>query len=209
MTLLPFRQILISAGRHDFGVEFDSVDLSFSPPNSNMSPYEAELSRQFGCWARNVSNIGKVVTVYAKLRKQKDWYANPKFTDNNAAFRRWPEEVPEDMQIAFPADGSAPYLPSHFLGNMHSHYHLGVIMLQRPQLLSSKSFGPDIHWRNTFSLCYNSAKYLCRLQEAILARYGISGLLVMQRGINFTIYAVLTCTMLHLVCPSSSTPGAC
>ena len=44
-----------------------------------------------------------------------------------------------------------------------------------------------------------TAKILCRLQEAILGAFGLTGLLCMQRGINFTIYAILTCTMIHLV----------
>jgi hypothetical protein len=32
-----------------------------------------------------------------------------------------------------------------------------------------------------------------------LKTYGMPGLLCMMRGISFHIYAVLTCTMLHLV----------
>ena len=56
------------------------------------------------------------------------------------------------------------------------------------------------------NVCYNSAKILCRLQEGILANFDLTGLLVMQRGINFTIYAILTCVMLHLVALSSPDP---
>jgi hypothetical protein len=37
------------------------------------------------------------------------------------------------------------------------------------------------------------------LQEGLLQSFGMTGLLCMQRGINFTIYCVLTCTVLHLV----------
>ena len=47
--------------------------------------------------------------------------------------------------------------------------------------------------------CYSAAKTMCKLQEAILKTYGMPGLLCMLRGMSFTIYAVLTCTMLHLV----------
>ena len=73
-------------------------------------------------------------------------------------------------------------------------------MLQRPQLMASKSFAADSAWKQHMTSCYTSAKVLCRLQEAIHAQFGLPGLLCMQRGINFTIYAVLTCVMLHLVC---------
>jgi hypothetical protein len=46
---------------------------------------------------------------------------------------------------------------------------------------------------------YNAAKMLCRLQEAVVGSFGLNGLQCMQRGINFTIYAVLGCIVLHLV----------
>lgn len=190
-------------GRNDFGVAPDTVDLRPNPPNSNINTYEAELTRQFSYWASNVINIRNMIETKIKLRRQKDWYANPKWMTNNEGFRTWPEELPEDLRLQFPPDGSAPFIPSHFIGNMHSHYQLGIIMVQRPQLLASKTFGADVQWRQIFSTCYTAAKLLCRLQEGILARYGISGLLVMQRGVNFTIYGVLTCTMLHLVAITS------
>jgi hypothetical protein len=48
-------------------------------------------------------------------------------------------------------------------------------------------------------VCYNAAKMLCRLQEAVVGSFGLLGLQCMQRGINFTIYAVLACIVLHLV----------
>ncbi|RAL60471.1 hypothetical protein DID88_000246 [Monilinia fructigena] len=50
------------------------------------------------------------------------------------------------------------------------------------------------------------SKLLCRLQEAVLHSFGLTGLLCMQRGINFTIYCVLTCTVLHLVAITSPDP---
>lgn len=72
-------------------------------------------------------------------------------------------------------------------------------MLHRAQLVASQSFATDSTWRHHMILCHNSAKILCRLQEAILETFGLTGLLCMQRGINFTIYAILTCTLIHLV----------
>lgn len=62
----------------------------------------------------------------------------------------------------------------------------------------------DGMWKQHMLTCYSAAKHLCKLQEAVLKTYGLPGLLCMIRGISFTIYAILTCTMLHLVaitCP--------
>ncbi len=125
---------------------------------------------------------------------------------HNAAFKKWPDELPKDLQITLPQNGGVPSLASHFVGNMHSHYHLAIVMLHRPQLKASESFGADSQWRHHMTTCYRSAKVLCRIQEAVLAQYDLTGLLCMQRGINFTIYAILTCIMLHLVALSSPDP---
>ena len=137
---------------------------------------------------------------YQEVKNTKDWGAHPKFVANNAVFDKWPEALPLPLQLCLSADGSPPHIPSHFIANMHSHYQLGRIMLQRPQLVAQKSFDSDSVWKHHMMDCYNSAKVLCRLQEAILSQFGLTGLLCMQRGINFTIYAILTCIMLHLVC---------
>ena len=167
---------------------------------AEMDAFETERSRQFAYFVRNVRSIRLMTDTYHKLKKQKDWGADPRFMENNPLFSDWLASLPSDLQVTYPPDGSAPWLPSHFVGNMHSHFHLGIIMLHRPQLLASKSFATGGEWRTHMSLCYSSAKTLCRLQEAILDSFGLSGLLYMQRGINFTIYCILTCTMLHLVC---------
>ena len=180
------------------GVDTDTVDYDPNPRGSTIDEHEIIVSRQFACFVRNARNVRMYVDAYNKLKKKKDWGLDPKFVENNTAFTTWPNEVPEDLQLRFPADGSPPWLSSHYHGNMHTYYQLGVIMLQRPQLLAAKSFS-DNTWKTHMSLCYNSARLLCRLQEAILEKFGLAGLLCMQRGINFTIYAILTCTMIHLV----------
>jgi hypothetical protein len=180
-------------------VDLETVDISPNPPSSNVDEFEASISRQFSYFVRNARNIRTIIETYAELKNTKDWGGHPKFVAHNRAFDEWPNMLPKDLQINFPADGSPPWIPSHFIGNMHSHYQLGRIMLQRPQLMASKSFAADSAWKQHMHSCYSSAKLLCRLQEAIYAQYGLQGLLCMQRGINFTIYAILTCVMLHLV----------
>ncbi|KAK2759073.1 hypothetical protein FQN54_003172 [Arachnomyces sp. PD_36] len=193
-------------GRSDFGVDLDTVDTNPVPKAPGLDKFEMERSRQFVYWIRNVHNIRLFTESYHKTKKQKDWGANPKFVGNNPLFNDWLANLPPDLQVCYPQDGSPPWLPSHFLGNMHSHFHLGIIMLHRPQLLASKPFAAGGAWKSHMSLCYSSAKALCRLQESILASFGLNGLLYMQRGINFTIYSILTCTMLHLVAITSPDP---
>lgn len=161
--------------------------------------YEIDRSRQYAYFVRNAHHIRIITDIYHKVKKQKDWGADARFVQNNPLFADWLRTLPSDLQVNYPADGSPPWLPSHFVGNMHSHCHLAIILLHRPQLLASQSFAAGGEWKIHMSLCYSSAKSLCRLQEAILQRFGLSGLLYMQRGINFAIYCILTCTMLHLV----------
>lgn len=198
--------LLISSGRTDYGVEPNSVDTSECPPCSDLDDYEKAISRQFAYWVRNVRNIRLISDTHIKLKKKKDWALDQEFSSYNASFKNWPNGLPNDFQLHMSPTGEVPNITSHFVGNMHSHYQLGIIMLHRPQLKASESFGADSQWRHHMSVCYNSAKVLCRLQEGILVNFDLTGLLVMQRGINFTIYAILTCVMLHLVALSSPDP---
>ena len=164
-----------------------------------MNDFEASSSRRFAYFVRNARNIRLAVDAAHRAKKKKDWGLDANFVAFNENFKNWPLELPPDLRITLPEDGSPPFLPSHFIGNMHSHYRLGIVMLYRPQLAASKNFSTDAAWKHHMGLCYESAKILCRLQEAILQKFGLTGLLCMLRGINFTIYAILTCTMVHLV----------
>lgn len=190
---------LIISGRSDYGVDPETVDMRPALDIRGLDQYEMERSRQYAYFVRNAHHIRIITDIYHKVKRQKDWGADPRFVQKNPLFADWLRNLPPDLQVNYPADGSSPWLPSHFVGNMHSHCHLAIILLHRPQLLASQSFAAGGDWRLHFSLCYSSAKSICRLQEAILERFGLSGLLYMQRGINFAIYCILTCTMLHLV----------
>ena len=191
--------LLTGLGRVDFGVVPEAVDIRPDPPCCEIDDYEASLSHRWAYFVRNARNIRLMTDAAHRGKKKKDWGLDSQIVTYNGAFRRWPDELPSDLQLSMPTDGSPPWLRTHFIGNMHSHYHLGIVMLHRPQLVASQSFATDDGLRHHLSLCYNSAKILCRLQEAILETFGLTGLLCMQRGINFTIYAILTCTMIHLV----------
>ncbi|KAK5948083.1 hypothetical protein OHC33_010925 [Knufia fluminis] len=191
-------------GRSDYGVDIDTIDISPSPPNSDIDDYEKTISRQFAYWVRNVRNIRGMTETYHKLkRKKKEWASDPIFVAYNENFRKWPAELPEDLRVSIPVDGTLPKLPSHYLANVHCHYQLGIVMLYKPQLNASKDFMNDEKWKHIMSLCYTSAKQVCIYQEAILDKYEILGLACMQRGLSFPIYAILSCVMIHLVAITS------
>jgi hypothetical protein len=170
-----------------------------SRQNPALDNAEFRVARQFTQYVRIVHNIQQTAMMYGKLRKRtNDWALDPNFVAHNASFPNWLRDLPDDMQIVYPQDGSAPWIPSHYIANLHCYHYLGVIMHLRPQLHAvSDSF--DEMWKQHMISCYTAAKNMCKLQEAILKTCGLPGLLCMQRGISFTIYAVLTCTMLHLV----------
>lgn len=174
------------------------LNLIQSPlPGIDQSDYL--VSRQYTHFTRMVLSVRFLNNIYSKVKKQKDWGADPQFTNLNPTVSQWLNDLPTDLQVTFPDDETPPWLPSHFVGNMHTYHHLIVIMLHRPQLMSSSSFAADGSWKKHMALSYASAKAMCRLQESIFQSFGLSGLLCMMRGINFVLYAVLTCTMIHLV----------
>ncbi|KAF2013414.1 hypothetical protein BU24DRAFT_349768 [Aaosphaeria arxii CBS 175.79] len=191
-------------GRYDFGVSTDTVDFEMPRPLPALDNAEFQVSRQFTQYIRIVKNIQQTTLTYGRLRKRTDdWAMDPNFVQHNVDYPMWMRELPEDMQIMYPPDGSAPWIPSHYIANMHCYHYLGVIMHVRPQL-QAVSDSYDEVWKQHMLTCYSAAKNMCKLQEAILKTYGLPGLLCMVRGISFTIYSVLTCTMLHLVaitCP--------
>ncbi|MCJ1242822.1 hypothetical protein MMC30_000017 [Trapelia coarctata] len=193
-------------GRFDLGVDTDTVDnrILETPPGANDDEYQ--ISRNFTYMVRTVRNVRVLNDVYVKIRKQKDWGSNPHLLNLNGSFPKFLQDLPPDMQIHYPSDGSPPWLPSTFIGNMHCYYLLSNILLHRPQLMKSTSFAAGGSWKQHMTLCYDSAKKLCRIQEALLQTYRIEGLICMQRGINFAIYCILSCTMLHLVAITSPDP---
>lgn len=186
-------------GRHDFGVAEDTVDYEMPRPSPALDAAEFQVSRQFAQFIRIIRNIQQTTLMHVKLKKKSnDWAVDPSFVAHNKDYPAWLRELPDDMQIIYPQDGSAPWIPSHFVANMHTYHHLGVIMHLRPQL-HAVSDSYDGIWKQQMVSVYTAAKNMCKLQEAVLKTYGLPGLLCMQRGISFTVYAVLTCTMLHLV----------
>jgi hypothetical protein len=177
----------------------DTLDLSIPHPVPGADESEYHTTRNFTYFTKLVRNVRRMNNIYARIKKKKEWGIDPDFVQLNPSFEAWMSDLPNDLQITFPPDGSLPWLPSHFIGNLHSYYYLGIIMLHRPQLTFMEPTGVDGGWKHHMMICYSSAKLLCRLQESILQSFGMPGLLCMQRGINYSIYCILTCTVLHLV----------
>jgi hypothetical protein len=156
-----------------------------------------EVSFQFVYMTRIVHNVRDIIRIYAKVKRLKDWYLDPEFVGHDSSFAKWLRELPQSLHVAYPEDGSSPYLPSSFSANMNCYHYLAVIMQHRPQIHYLTA--TDGNWKHHMILCHDAAKKICRIQEAILENYGLSGMMCMQRGISFTVYCVLTCVMLHLV----------
>jgi len=195
-----------SQGRDDLHIKMSTVDFSLGRPMPGVEPYELEVSRSFTFFARIVRTIHRMNTVYGKIKRKKDWALDPEFQKLNPAITGWLDELPADMTLTLSPDGAPPWLPTHFLGNLHSYYHLSVILCHRPQLNLLDPTHPNGDWKSHMMLSYSSAKALCRIQEAMLQSFGLNGLQCMQRGISFTIYSVLSCIVLHLVALTSPDP---
>ncbi|KIH88085.1 C6 finger domain protein [Sporothrix brasiliensis 5110] len=193
-------------GRTDLSVTEDSVDVREPPPTPGVDDTDMQVSRNFVYMTRIICNVSRMNRIYARIKRNKDWGADPEFTRMNPLLHAWPNELPPDLAITFPADGTPPWIPSSFIGNMHSYYYLSILLLHRPQLQALPPSSPDGRWKQHMMVCYSSAKLLCRLEESILQSFGLNGLQNMQRGINFTIYSVLTCILVHLVALTSPDP---
>lgn len=180
-------------------VNHESVD--FNPPRPIPGGDESEyhVSRNFTYLARILRNIRKMSIAYAKLRRTKDWAVNPEFQQLEQMISAYLPALPGDMTINFPPDSSPPYLPSSFLGNLHSYYYLLQILYHRPVLSFLDPTANEAQWKHHMMISYNSAKALCRLQEATLKQYGLVDLQSMQRGFSFALYAGLSCIVIHLV----------
>jgi hypothetical protein len=192
-------------GRHDLAIDPDTVNLH----NPTGGPeYELEVSRNFTQLARIVRVISKMSHVYARLKKKKrkEWGLDPQFQQINQDFESFPQELPASLAVNFPPDGSPPWLPTSFHGNLHSYYYLSLILFHRPQLTFLDPNTPDGQWKHHMMICYSAAKKLCRLQEALIHHFGLGGLQCMQRGFSFTVYAGLSCVILHLVAIISPDP---
>ncbi len=200
-------EILVGApqGRQDFAVEPETLDLDVPAPNADVDPFEYQTSRRFTYMVQAVRNIKVSNALWQKTRRvKKDWALDPAFVRHNEEIVLWLNRLPADLQLHYPNDGGPPWLGNdHFVAYTHCYHHLVVIMHHRPQLQQLLE-RHDQKFKVHLDTCLQSAALMCRIQEALVRDFGLHGLHFMQRGIGFTIYCVLTCTMLHLVSRSAS-----
>lgn len=187
-------------GRSDFAVELETVDFAIHPPSARLEEFEHYTSRRYTYFAQTIRNIKQTNMLYQSMKRTKpDWALDPKFANHNQDLVDWLEALPHDLQMHYPEDRGSPWLRGdHFVAYMHVYHHLVVVMHHRPQLQALLE-RRDGSFKFHLDVCTSSASMICRLQEALLRDFGLHGLLFMIRGVNFSIYCVLTCTMLHLV----------
>ncbi|ATY62568.1 Fungal transcriptional regulatory [Cordyceps militaris] len=193
-------------GRHDLSVNMDSVDFTIPKRMPGVDETEYQVSRNFVYFVRIVRNIRTMSSTYARLRKRKDWGIDPEFQELNKTITSYVSDLPADLAISFPSDNSPPWLPNSFIGNLHSYHYLVIILYNRPQLSFLDPNINHVAWKQHMLQSYNAAKAICRLQEAIISNFGLSGLQCMQRGFSFTVYAGLSCIVIHLVAIVSPDP---
>lgn len=186
-------------GRHDLAVDMDSVNFLVPAPLPNGDDDEYSVSRNFTYFARVARNIGRMTKSYARLRKRKDWGIDPEFQQLSQSFSAFLSDLPPDMAVAFPEDNKPPFLPSSFIGNLLSYHYLTLILFHRPPLSFLDPNANSIEWKSHMLASYKAAKAVCRLQEAVVQQYGLTGLQCIQRGFSFPLYAGLSCIVIHLV----------
>ena len=165
-------------------VSSDTVDFGIPTSLPGGDDDETRVWRRYVYLARGCRNVRLLFETYASVKQEgKEWQFHPRIQALNPSFPDWLAELPPEMQILFPADGSPPWLESHIIGNVHCYYHLGILLLHRPQLMAS-SFTTSNAWKEHMSASYESAKAICRIQESLLRDFGIHGLMYMQRGMS-------------------------
>ena len=187
-------------GRSDFSVDIDTVQYTMPLPTNDIDAFEHQSSRRSTILAQNVRNIKQSNILWQTMKRyKKDWALDPAFVQHNEDLPVWAETLPNDFQLQYAEDGSPPWLGAdHFKAYVHVYHHLTVIMHHRPQLQALLAKG-DPGWKAQLDICLTSASLMCRTQEALYRDFQFHGLQFMIRGVNFTIYCVLTCMMLHLV----------
>ena len=97
------------------GVDPATLDVSTKPPAADVDEFESLISRQFAYFIRNGCNTRRVADIAYKIKRKKGWALDEELVAYNSAFLRWPNELPQDLDIEFPPDGSPPMLSSHFV----------------------------------------------------------------------------------------------
>ncbi|KAF3938568.1 hypothetical protein ABW19_dt0209387 [Dactylella cylindrospora] len=195
-------------GRHIMASDPATVDIPTSSALFDMTEKELNTYVNFTYFVDLIKLIRRINDVFARLKTSSNWAGDPEFLACGPSFDHWFMTLPRHLQVDVPIDANMPMEPllSHYAGNLLVYGHLARIMFHRPALAFARNFTATGHWRIHLQACYDSSRKACRLTEAVMDQYGIRGLQCMLRGINFTIYAMLTCTMVNLVAATCPDP---
>lgn len=190
-------------GRFDFNVGLETVNLQVPQALPGIDFSELKISQDQTYFVRLIHNVRVTAALYKRIKETNgDCSTDRDFRNHNEDYARLSREFPAHLQIKYPEDGSPPSIPFHFVANLQAYHLLTIIMHYRPQLEMNGRYD-DKSWKDIMAHCHDEATKICRLHEAILQRTGLNGLLCMVRGINTTIYTILSCTLLHLVAITS------
>ncbi|KAK6336454.1 hypothetical protein TWF696_002007 [Orbilia brochopaga] len=189
-----------------------AVDIPASSSVLDMSERELEIHVHFAYFVELLKLIRGMSDIFARLFSQaassSSWAGTPEFLACGPKFDAWLRNLPPKLQIEVPLDPDIPMprVESHFAGNLVIYGHLAKIMFHRPALAFARNFTATGQWKFHLKASYDSSRTCVRLTEAVLEQYSIRGLKCMLRGINFTIYVMLTCTMVNLVAATCPDP---
>lgn len=198
-SLLIWLVLRLHIGRFEFSIDVNSINVDVPQSVPGIDEQELRVVQDQTQMVRSVKNLRLTSQQYAAGKKRnQDFAQDAEFVRHNADYDAWFEQLPQHLQITYPSDSSPPWIPFHVAANLHCYNLLSSMMHRRPQLdFSSKMHHSEAS--RQLVIAYTEATKICRLHEAVLRAFGLNGMLFMTRGVNLTIYAVLTCTMLHLV----------
>src|SRR6266480_755533 len=106
-------------------VDVETVDCNAIDLFPGLDDSESLVYRNFTFFAKIIMRIRRMGAVSLESRKRglKDFAIDPEFVKIDSYLDAWQDELPADMRVSYPSDGSAPWIPSHYIGNLHAYYN--------------------------------------------------------------------------------------
>ncbi|KAI5800545.1 hypothetical protein FPQ18DRAFT_253090 [Pyronema domesticum] len=204
-------ELMICAPQGRTNMQCDPTSIDLNTPlrgAPELDESEVIVHRNFVHFVRLIHNIRRMSDVHAKLKSSPNWRNDPQFLQSGPSLEQWSYDLPAGLHIDVNVDLNqpAPNIDSHLSGNLQVYYHLARIMLHRPALAFGKTFSTGGEWRRHMIVCTHAAKAICRLEEIVFQLYGMLGLQCMSRGVNFSIYSLLSGAMIHLIAATCPDP---
>ena len=87
------------------------MDFRIPQPLPGYDDEEYLVARNFTYLTRLVRNISRMNSVYARIKRKKDWGIDPELVQLNPSLNSWLAELPPDLSVTFPP-GTAFHSPS-------------------------------------------------------------------------------------------------